>query len=82
MWFHTWHLTCDIIASILTGSGFSLWVVLIKLTFENTEQTGYPVVEPHIQNELEKKYEKIAQFRQRGSGLQFQEEPVFLCYYL
>lgn len=81
MWFHTWHLTCNIIASILTDSGFSLWVVLVKLTFENTEQAGYPVVEPHIQNELEGK--KMVQLRQKGSGLQFQEElSVFLGHYL
>lgn len=43
-WHHTWHLTCDIIHSILNGSAVCLWVVLIKLTFENAKQAGDPVV--------------------------------------
>lgn len=45
---HTWHLTWDIICSILNGSAVSLWVVLVKLTFENTKQAGDPVVESDI----------------------------------
>lgn len=43
-WHHTWHLTCDIIGSILSRGVVCLWVVLIKLTFENTQQAGDPVV--------------------------------------
>lgn len=52
MWLHTWHRTCDVIGSIQTGGVFSLWVVLIKLPFEDTEQAGDPVVQPYIQNKL------------------------------
>lgn len=48
----TWHLACDIIRSVLSGSAVRLWVTLIKLVFEDTEQAGDPVVQPHIQNEL------------------------------
>lgn len=54
-WYHTWHLTWDIICSVLNGSAVSLWVVLVKLTFENTKQAGDPVVESDIQDELEEK---------------------------
>lgn len=59
MWFHTWHLTCDIIGSVLSGNVVSLWIVLIKLTFENTEQAGDPVVKPHIQNKLRDKRDML-----------------------
>lgn len=40
----TWHLVCDIICSVLSGSAVRLWVTLIKLMFEDTEQAGDPVV--------------------------------------
>lgn len=54
-WHHTWHLPCDVICSILTGSAVCLQVVLIKFMFEDAEQAGDPVVQPHIQNELREK---------------------------
>lgn len=41
---HTWHLACDVIRSVLSGSTIRLWVTLIKLMFEDTEQAGDPVV--------------------------------------
>lgn len=44
----TWYCTCDIIGSILTTTVVSLWVVLIKLPFENTEETGDPVVQSYV----------------------------------
>ena len=47
-------LTCHII-SILTSTRqciITLRVTLIKLSLEDAEQAGDPVVQPHIQNEL------------------------------
>lgn len=77
-WFHTWHWTCDIIGSILSGSVVSLWVVLIKLSFENTEQAGDPVVQPYVQNEL-KKTKNITHY---GLRVSLQENTIFLKSYL
>lgn len=51
----TWHLACDVIRCVLSGSAVRLWVTLIKLMFEDAEQAGDPVVQPHIQNELEER---------------------------
>lgn len=58
-------LTCDIIQTVLDGSAVCLWVVLIKLLFENAKQAGDPVVQSHVQDELQKDHMFLGR-KQRG----------------
>lgn len=51
----TRHLARDVISSVLSGGAVRLRVTLIELMFEDTEEAGDPVVQPHVQNELKDK---------------------------